>query len=126
MLSVVFFHCKTQTLVQSPMQASNIDPDPDRAHEMNPTPKQHIQPLDDNGSQVTTTSNKSILHNYTGITQGPTLYDTDKRMKHITTGKGYLHLKDNNNHICAISCWYTPTLPVTVISSGEIVHPHRK
>lgn len=72
----------------------------------------------DDGSQVTTTPDKHILHGYK--TYPPHMRSTLKcasKIKHSTIGFGYILIPTTQPGIAAfVRCSYTPSMPTTVIS----------
>ena len=78
-------------------------------------PKEH-RALIDNGSQLTTTNKRFLLHNYKDVDTLQILWDAGKKVKYKIRGQGkYLVPRGDRSYI-GIKCWYTPSLPVTVIS----------
>ena len=77
--------------------------------------------LVDNGSQVTTANHKFLLHNYEKISFHKFLRDAGKRITYKVEGKGYLFVPRGDGSYMSIQCWYTPSMPVTVISTVEEV-----
>ena len=81
-------------------------------------PQKHSDLLD-NVSQVTTTNKRFLLHNYGPIESPHILRDAGKKVKYKINGQGTLMVLRGDGSYMGIKCWYTPSLPVTVISRGE-------
>ena len=81
-------------------------------------PREH-RALVDNGSQATTTNKRFLLHNYTSINFPRVLRDAGGNITYKVEGQGTLMVPRGDGSFMGIKCWYTPTLPVTVISPGE-------
>eukprot|EP00957_Ditylum_brightwellii_P069674 5291588-Ditylum_brightwellii.AAC.1 len=47
-------------------------------------------------------------------------------MAHKVIGKGYTKISNGDGTYSGIHSWHTPTIPMTVISPGEVVHQHKK
>ena len=79
------------------------------------------QSLVDNGSQVTTTNHRFLLHDFEKISFQKYLRDAGKRITYKVEGKGFLFVPRGDGSYIKIPCWYTPSMPVTDISPGEVV-----
>ena len=77
--------------------------------------------LVDNGSQVTTTNHRFLLHNYEKILFNKFHQDTGKRITYKVEGKGFLFVPRGDGSYISIPCWYTPSMPVIVTSPVELV-----
>ena len=80
--------------------------------------------LVDNLSQVTTTNKKFLLHDFKPITSPRLLKDARKKAQYVIKGQGTLLVPRGDGSYMRIKCWYTPSLPVTVISPGEHFQQH--
>eukprot|EP00957_Ditylum_brightwellii_P056158 4257199-Ditylum_brightwellii.AAC.1 len=47
-------------------------------------------------------------------------------MAHKVIGDGYIKIPNDDGTYSEIHSWHTPTMPMPVISSGEVVHHHKK
>ena len=83
-------------------------------------PREH-RALVDNGSQATTTNKRFLLNNYTSINIPRVLRDAGGKIAYKVEGQGTLMVPRSDGSFTDIKCWYTPTLPVTVISPEEHV-----
>jgi hypothetical protein len=88
--------------------------------------KSLICALVDSGSQGTTTNHQWLLHKYKKINFEKYLFDAGKKMAHKVIGKGYTKISNGDGIYSGIHSWHTPTIPMTVISPGEVVHQHKK
>ena len=75
--------------------------------------------LIDSGSQVTTTNKNFLLQDYQDVDIPWILRDTGKKVKYKIQGQGTLMVPRGDGSYMGIRCWYTPSLPFTVISPGE-------
>ena len=75
----------------------------------------------DNVSQVTTTNKQFLLNDFIPITTPWILKDEGKKAQYIIKGQGTLLVPRGDGSYMRIKCWYTPSLPVTVISPEEHV-----
>ena len=82
---------------------------------------QEHRALFDNRSQVMTTNKQFLLHDFTPITTPRILKDAGKKAQYIIKGQGNLLVPRGDGSYMRIKCWYTPSLPVTVISPEEHV-----
>ena len=73
------------------------------------------------GSMATTTDKLDLLTDVVPIQNGPKLQVADARA-HTLTHRGTMKIKlhDKDKHV-KIQCFYTPTLPVTIISPCSVV-----
>ena len=84
------------------------------------------QALVDNGSQVTTTNHKFLLHNYEKISFYKVFQDAGKKSTYKVKGKGYLFLSREDVSYISVPCWYTPSMPVKFTSPGEEVSANKE
>ena len=77
--------------------------------------------LVDNGSQATTTNKRFLLHQYHPVKNSRVLHDAGGKVTYNIEGQGILMVPRGDGSFLPMKCWYTPTLPVTVISPGEHV-----
>ena len=70
---------------------------------------------------VTSTNDKSILHRLKKITFEKFLGDAGKKSSYRVEGKKYIVVPGTDGRLVEIPCWYTPTLPLTVLGPGEFI-----
>ena len=80
----------------------------------------HITAQFDNGSDATTTCHRHILHDYKPINFKKSLTDAGKNV-HECIGEGFIKIPTDNNGFKMIRSWHTPSMPVTILSPGDIV-----
>ena len=73
-------------------------------------PAEH-RALVDNGSQVTTTNKRFLIHNYKEVNSSQVLRDVGKKVKYKVEGQGILMVPRGDGSYMGIKCWYTPSLP---------------
>ena len=79
----------------------------------------HFTAQFDNGSDATTTCHRQILHDYHPINHVKMLIDAGKN-PHTCVGEGFLKIPTVEGYK-TVRCWYTPTMPVTILSPGDMV-----
>ncbi len=81
----------------------------------------------DNGAQTTTTDQRHLIHEFRSLTSPRHLLDAGEN-KHHCQGEGYLKVPTLDKHkqptFSLIHTWFTPSLPQTIISPGEIKRRH--
>jgi hypothetical protein len=85
--------------------------------------------LADTGDEATTTNHKFLLHYFQTIPFQKYMADASDR-KHPSLGQGYLKVRCDNgdpttDQFSMVHSWWTPTLPVTVLSPEAAVERHK-
>ena len=78
----------------------------------------------DGGSMATTTDQKELLFDLVPLTTAPKLRVADSRA-HIPTHTGKMYLQTTSARPVIVQCFYTPSLPATILSPTSIAKRER-
>ena len=77
--------------------------------------------LRDSGSMMKTTNDRKLLHCFDATTIMKYLHDAGKAVSYHVRGSSYLIVDEGDGKHREVKCWYTTSLPVTMIGPGEVV-----